>query len=339
MKWPKLRDIFAFLPVVDGGYFSVEEDAALDDPASTPQLEPAREEMNDRWRNIRFDNAIRLWVSIPTYLTCLALRAGGAIPTAWPMTVVFTTYVLIQYLVLTVYLNIGFPRSSDFILAGLDLVAMSASVFFTGGASSPIYFIFFVPLVVHAFHRDLNVVLFSGFGGVAVYGLAVLLSLTTLNPAAIADLGARLVFMMLTVAIACLALSLLRRKDALDRKRVARLRAISVLSHRLNHACSTKELLQFCGGLGGVLGAAIPTASGAATVIILLADRRRGVLAPVDASPVRVPVEMLAASCPCFVENRVIREFPAGAHPDCRVDGSASRSNICMPISIEGGAP
>ena len=104
---------------------------------------------------------------------------------------------------------------------------MSFAVYFTGATASPLYFVYFVPVVVHAFHRDWNVILFSGFGGIVLYGVAVLVSMDKLSSAALADLLARLTFMLLTVAVACLALSVLRKEEKRDRVRTARLKAIA----------------------------------------------------------------------------------------------------------------
>ena len=51
--------------------------------------------------------------------------------------------------------------SWNFLLSGLDAVSMSLAIYWTGAANSPLSFLYFIPLIVHAFHRDSTVVMFS----------------------------------------------------------------------------------------------------------------------------------------------------------------------------------
>lgn len=260
MIWPSLRDLVAFRPALDAVSASrVAEDAYSGGPAdgSTHRPEPRREAADDRQRRIRFDNTIRMWVAVPTYVTCLALHAGGAIDSVLPITGVVLSYLGALFGIFTLFFNVGFTRLADFLLAALDVVAMSFAVYFTGATASPLYFIYFVPVVIHAFHRDWNMILFSGFGGVVLYGAAVLVSMNSLSSAAMADLLARLIFMLLTVAVACLALSVLRKEEERDRLRIARLRAVSLMGVVLNRSCSTAEVHALAGDLGPVIGSAL----------------------------------------------------------------------------------
>ena len=192
MKWPRLGDIVAFphgLSVVP----DVTDDLLLDNGDVTPTIPttPELEAQDDRWRRLRFDNAIRVWVAVPTYLTCLSLRAGGALDSMLPITAVILGYALSVFGSFTLFFNTRFPRTADYVLGLIDLTAMSIAVYLTGAAASPLYFIYFVPVVIHAFHRDWNLILFSGFGGVVFYGVAIFISISQMSPAVIADLCAR----------------------------------------------------------------------------------------------------------------------------------------------------
>jgi hypothetical protein len=104
-------------------------------------------------------------------------------------------------------MNSRHGRTLDFVFASLDVAAMSLSVYFTGGMTSPLYFVYFIPLVIHAFHRDSRLVVFSGFGGVVFYAFAVSQPMGDMSSAMVANIAARLFFMLLTVSIACLALT------------------------------------------------------------------------------------------------------------------------------------
>ncbi len=259
MNWPSARDIFAFRPSVDAVSASLISDDAYTEPSDAPirSPEPGREAADERHRRIRFDNAIRVWVAVPTFLTCLALRAGGAIDSIVPLAAALVVYALCVIAAFTFFFNIGFSRSADYVLSAMDLVTMSIAVYLTGATASPLYFVYFVPVVIHAFHRDWNLILFSGFGGVILYGVSVLLSLNSLSSAVMADLCARLVFMLLTVAIACLALSVLRKEEGRDRLRIARLRAISVLGNHLNRGCSVEEIASLSAASASLIAGAL----------------------------------------------------------------------------------
>ena len=329
MKWPRLRDIFAYQPPVDAASL-LPTDA--DDFPSESEISDSPSDPNEvRWHKVRFDNTIRLWVSIPTYLICAALWAGGAMADMAPMTVVFSTYVILQFIAMTIFFNTRFSRFADYLLSGLDLVAMSFAIYYTGGVASPLYFIYFVPLIVHAFHRDWNIILFNGFGGIILYGVAVLLSLSEVRAAALADLAARLVFMLLTVAIACLALNLLRRKDDLDRKRLVRIRAIAVLTHHLNRACASKDLGPLLAEISSILASAIGGDRPTTLRALLHADRDSLRLSG-DPAGHAVP----AVACPAVTNRQCVAGHPSDSALECHWDVAAA-ARFCAPIYISDG--
>jgi GAF domain-containing protein len=329
MKWPGIRDIFAFKPPADAGAFLPVEDDDLS--ASADASDGTRNEGEARWQKVRFDNTIRLWVSIPTYLICIALWAGGAMAELFPMSIVFGLYVVVQFIAATIFMNTRLSRGGDLFLSGLDLAAMSFSIYYTGGVSSPLYFIYFVPLIVHAFHRDWHLILFNGFGGVVLYGMAVLMSLTEVRPAALADLAARLVFMLLTVAIACIALNLLRRKDEQDRKRIARLRAVSVLMHRLNRTCATRDLGPMLSDMAPLLSVAI---GGERSVYVRALFRTDGTSMRLGGDPHGYAVAL--AACPALEKQTCISDDPSDAAFECHWEAPAV-ARFCVPIAISSG--
>ncbi len=133
-------------------------------------------------------------------------------------------------------------RVFDFVLGAMDMVSMSLAIYWTGAGNSPLYFLYFIPLIVHAFHRDSAVVMFSGFGGVGLYAVMILSSLSEINSALVTNLIARLFFMLLTVGVACLAIAVLKRKDAHHRQQVARLESQTRLSEMLNQVAALNDV-------------------------------------------------------------------------------------------------
>ncbi len=225
MKIPQLKDFFSLQPFKDR-------------PAGTTTAES---EHLAQWQKIRFDNTVRAWIAIPSYLACYVLAARGVIPSVMPMTWVFSIYAVLQLLITSAFMNSRHGRTLDFVFASLDVAAMSLSVYFTGGMTSPLYFVYFIPLVIHAFHRDSRLVVFSGFGGVVFYAFAVSQPMGDMSSAMVANIAARLFFMLLTVSIACLALAFLKKQDAVDELRILRLNNLTLVSEALNHMTTLSE--------------------------------------------------------------------------------------------------
>jgi hypothetical protein len=219
-KWPRLSEFFALHP------FSEDE--------PTPAGTLATDHQYAHWQKTKFDNTVRAWIAVPTFVACYFLWMNHTIPTFQPILVVFGSYAVLQFALNWIFIGSRYGRPSDFVLSGLDALSMSLAIYFTGAANSPLYFLYFIPLIVHAFHRDSAVVMFSGFGGVGLYAIMIFLSFSEINTGLISNLIARLFFMLLTVGVACLAIAVLKYKDKYHRQQVARLESQSRLSEMLN---------------------------------------------------------------------------------------------------------
>jgi hypothetical protein len=210
-RWPGFFDIFSFQPPSDeqgrasfesindehidlADDFNAEENTDL---FENPQLSAAK----DTWHKIRFDNTIRLMIAVPTYLASVVMWMSGAITSLLPMTLVFTAFGTAQFFVTWIFRNNRFARKLDFVMSTFDIVSMSVAIYCTGGVNSPLYFIYFIPLLVHAFHRDWALVFFNGVGGSLLYASAILNSLTEYTSVTLTNLGTRLFFMFLTLCI------------------------------------------------------------------------------------------------------------------------------------------
>lgn len=266
----------------------------------------------ERWQKIKFDNTIRVWIAVPTYLASLVLWVQHVIPSVIPMSLIFTIYGAIQLFTNWMFMGSRFGRKFDFIFASFDTIAMSWSIFYTGGTESPLYFLYFIPLVVHAFHRDFSLVIFSGFGGVVLYAAAILSSIASPSTAMLTNLGARLFFMLLTVSVACLAINMLRKREEADQRRILRLKNLTLVSRELHHAVSLDNLSQVTVTLIRFINAGLGDHVKAQTCF-LLDGAKRGDECQVEnfsfASQLRVPVS--------GTENESFGVLFAGSHlPD-----------------------
>ncbi len=242
-KWPHFSELFAIHP------FSEDEHA----PAGTQ--EDVRQYAHRQ--KTRFDNTVRVWIAGPTFVACYILWVQHVIVSLWPITILFGVYALLQFGLNWHFYDSRHYRLSDFTLSGLDTVGMSLSIYFTGAGDSPLYFLYFIPLIVHAFHRDSAVVMFSGLTGVSLYAVTILYSLDKINGVLLTNLLARLFFMLLTVAIACLAIAVLKRKDAHHQRQIARLDSQTRLSEMLNQVVVLNDVEEVKSSLAALISSGL----------------------------------------------------------------------------------
>lgn len=344
IKWPSFKDIFSFrLTYRDEGDFSIVQplDASSvysDNPSPdvrTPSQFASQNADKILWNKIKFDNLIRAWIAIPAYLACFILWTQKVIPEMKPISIVFAGYGVLQYITLLWMANVKSIRRFDFVLCVVDLVGMSLLINYTGGMTSALYFIYFIPLVVHAFHRDWALVLFYGFGSVLGYAAVVLSGMDGYTTTQMTELGTRLFFMLLTVSIACLALTLLRRHDALDQERLLRLKCLTAISQTLNQMTTRGELdeisIRIIGLVREGLGANIDP-----WVRFLFVGRDPGVMHavqdPNDDRP-NLKKELAVATCPAMKGNNTFRLDDAQKGHECPTENFSFGSHICIPVS------
>lgn len=227
-RWPRLSELFAIHPFAD------------DENTAAGTL--GEEHKSDLWQKIKFDNTVRAWIAGPTFGACYLLWIQHAISAISPIVWVFGSYAALQFLLNWYFLGSRHGRTFDFVFSGLDLTSMSMAIYLTGAANSPLYFLYFIPLIVHAFHRDSTIVMFSGFGGLGLYAGVILCSMSEINATQVTDLVARLFFMLLTVSVACLAIVVLRRKDQQHRQQINRLESQTRLSEMLNQVVTFNQI-------------------------------------------------------------------------------------------------
>jgi putative methionine-R-sulfoxide reductase with GAF domain len=136
--------------------------------------------------------------------------------------------------------------------------------------------------------------------------------------------------MLLTVAIACLALNLLRRKDELDRQRLSRLRAVSVLTHHLNRLCTLRDLGDGLADVLPLLAAAV--GGGERPIQIRMVFRSAKHIAHLRREARLAP----GAPCPAAATRKSVANHADDAGMECHAEIS-SASRLCVPVSISDG--
>src|SRR5439155_22621313 len=123
--------------------------------------------------NIRFDNSMRIAISLLALAGSFVLWVGNVIPSIGPVVLIFFGYAALQILggwSLTQWTRY---REINFAVCTVDIVALSLGVHYTGQVNSPLYFIYFMPLIIQAFHRDWALLVYYGVGGLLLYSLSI----------------------------------------------------------------------------------------------------------------------------------------------------------------------
>ncbi len=342
-RWPRFSDIFAFQPPSnESGRSSFESinDENIDSDESSPEQNsnlfdsPLASATKEMWNKIRFDNTIRLLISIPTYVACFAMWWGGSIASILPMTVVFTIFGSIQFCVTWFFMNNRFARKLDFLMSSFDIISMSVAIYCTGGANSPLYFIYFIPLIVHAFHRDWALVLFNGVGGSLLYASAILNSWSEYSSANLTNLGTRLFFMLLTLGIVDFAVRLLRKKDAADFLRLNRLRTLTLIGRKLNTVSALSELSSTISVLIKLINEGLGPQLSSWTRLLMTQGDPTILRSFADAALPRSDLkqELSAHLCPAMSTGKPFVLAELGVSTECPVENFSFGSHVCFPI-------
>jgi GAF domain-containing protein len=292
------------------------------------------------FEKIRFDNAFRIWVSTSSLLVMFGLWFGGVISTFKPVSFVFLVYGAVQAIASFMLKRTHKTRMIDFVVCGVDMVALSAAVYWSGGATSPLYFIYFVPLIIQAFHRDWVLILYYGFGGVSLYSVAVLSSLVDWRSSILLDLSARLFFMLMTVSIAALAVNLLRKRDEVERVRFSRMKFLTYVAERLGRVSSMNDLPraieEVITGLNVELA---PQLSSWSRVFMRESDSHfmKAFVDPSNGRP-ELARELTTSSCPVMLKNKPFY-FGESSQEPCPTETFSFKSHLCLPITGTDGEP
>lgn len=331
--WLNLKDLFSFSPPSFDNLptllTEIYKDVLFDTSSSAnkAQLE-----------NIKFDNSMRIAISLMALITSLMLWAGGIIPSIIPVVATFCAYAGLQIggaWLLTITRRY---RAINFGLCSVDLIALSMGVYWTGAGQSPLYFIYFMPLIIQAFHRDWALLVYYGAGGMALYAIAIAVAIPVWTSQIAMALGMRILFMSCTVGIALLAVNLLRRKEEREKRRMSRLNCLVYLSQLLNGVNLLKELPAVVEDFVKVLNLELEKPHGGWARIFLVQSADPLMKVAQDPShPIPELKQSISAhACPAVHGNRPFHVRNADTDTACPVESfSMFKSHICIPISGE----
>src|SRR5437870_4880607 len=94
---------------------------------------------------IVYDNLFRWWVSVFSLLVGFVLWGGDYIKSIGPIVATFLTYNFVQAFSWITVKKGWVSEALDFLLHLIDNAAITASLYFTGGARSAFFFLYAIP--------------------------------------------------------------------------------------------------------------------------------------------------------------------------------------------------
>lgn len=285
--------------------------------------------------NIKFDNSMRIGISLFAMAASIVLWAGRVIPTVGPVVMIFFSYAALQILGGVALTKTDKYRMVNFYICTVDIVALSLAVYWTGHSKSPLYFIYFMPLIIQAFHRDWALLVYYGVGGLILYTVAVLMATHPWSAVNIVELGTRLSFMAFTVGLALLAVNLLRKNERLEKRRSSRLKCLVLASQVLNGVANLKDLSESLQDFVRVMNLELAEPAQAWARIFLIQDGQP--LMQVMADPTNPKPELKQsiphAGCPAVQSNKNYEVKDTEKETGCPVESfSMFGSHVCVPI-------
>lgn len=312
----------------------------LDRASSSPDLalEDSHTPDEVEWAKIRFHNTIRLWMASVCYLGCWALWIGRALHGIGEITIVFFAYGAVQLMLTWYGKATRHVRVLNYVLCGIDLLAMTLGIHFSGGLRSPLYFVFFIPLIVHAFHHDGPLIRFNGFVGTALYAVVIVCSVSAWTPENVVEFGTRLFFMLVTVGLENWSVKMLMDKDAIDARRQLHMKLVLFAAQRINRIALFSDLVPGAEEVLRRMNRDLAKHLQADCQLFLIQESGHLLVSVTDPLRLRPEVrqELPMNACPAMVSNQILLMHDPEKDPCCPVQTFPFLSHACVPVSGVG---
>lgn len=296
----------------------------------SPTLRETKSSIDKLW----VDNGFRAWISVLTLALCLALDAAGVFSGGRSFVILFGIYAAVSVVGTIYYVKKGHHRLADALLCSGDVVTISAAVYLTGGPISPLYILYFVPLIIQAFHRDWALLVLYGAGGIIGYAFVGLLLSSNVGSLGYGHLAGRVVMLAITMGTAMLALNLLCRKNRVETRRLERLKSLTRVAQRLNDLSTIRDIPATAREIARILNGTFASERDAWVRILLTEENGqmlRAVAAPDKERP-ELKHEIPFASCPAVSANKVFSIEDADVQEGCPTERFSFFSHICVPV-------
>jgi len=333
-----LKEIFSIhLPSIDR--FSWGKDPIRDSNSPNSNagfvLDNKTQENQYNIQKIKFDNSVRLVASSTMLGVAFLIRWFGEPVDLSSAVSLFISYGLILTGMTLFLKRIPQARIVDFAVCFTDVVGISFAVHFTGGITSPLFFMYFLPLMIQTYHRDWGLILFYGVGGMGCYIVAVFLSVAAEEDFGRFHVVAQLILLITVVSIGVISVRILRQKDFMEKRRLSRMKTLNFISGILNNLSGTAEIPTVVRGIVECLNRELGTELNAWSQIFLVQEVGDLMRAVMDPGNVRFDTkqELAFKTCPAIAQKRFMRIGDVDKCGGCPAENYCFKSQICVPVN------
>jgi signal transduction histidine kinase len=290
-------------------------------------------------QKIQFDNLFRLALSLVTFAIVIALWAMHVEVNLRLLTgllaIYSVTYLLAWWLSTRTTL---FLRGIDFLLSALDIFGISSCIALSGGVHSPFFYLYAIPLLVEAFHFDLDQIKWYGVLTVIGYTVLVWSQHASLGRGDVGAILGQSVFLAMVLATAIVSVRLMRRKDGVLDKTIRAMDSNVRFLNDLNAIALQVPMKQLQEQISVRLNQILRPFETSARLWVYDEGWRtlKGVgehpaLRP--GSPAYLPVR----ACPAFALRKPFSYDQAKSEP-CKTEQFNYTAHLCLPVISEKDA-
>jgi signal transduction histidine kinase len=298
-------------------------------------MQPRRSSPEDLRQKIHLDNLFRLALSLATFALVSFLWTQHLFPHLHPLFCLLIGYSCGYMLIWALLPHTTFLRPLDFLLTAFDIGGITTCIHYTGGAQSPLFYLYALPFLVQAFHFDLNKIRWSGILSIVAYGVLFDLHHKQLTSGNVAGFAGQLLFLGVVVVTAVVTVRLLRRKDIALQKSVLAVASNVDFLNELNAVTLELPLVKLQEQIALRLNQILKPFETYARLWVYEEGWKtlRGVgehpaLRP--GSPAYLPVR----ACPAFALRKPFRYDQNHGEP-CSSEQFNYTSHLCLPVASE----
>jgi len=290
---------------------------------------------SDSAAKISHDNLIRWWVSILSLLAAFILWAGSYVQTIGPVIGLFLFYNFVQGISWLLVKSNHASRGLDLALHIIDNLAITCSIHWTGGLQSTFSFLYVIPIIVEAYHKNLKGVVLNGLIGISLYaGLLFGLGNITQQSHEWTEVITRLAFLATFSAVAGVSVTLLRKQDRILQKHLIEQETITRIHELVNNLTAQRNFKSLAESIASELTQNVVKPFW--HVRVWLSTEEPLSLEPHGDCPGALQeLEHLPAnSCPAF-KNRISFHRENIQDRPCPTEQFTYGSHLCLPIAVK----
>jgi signal transduction histidine kinase len=288
---------------------------------------------SDHAAKISHDNLFRWWVSVFSLLAAFILWGGDTLRSIGPIVGIFLAYNFVQGLSWLLIKSGRASETLDLSLHAVDNAAITASLYWTGGVESPFCFLYAIPVIVEAYHKNLKGLIFNAAFGLLLYAGLLLAARSAIGAHQLVDVLARITFLALFSAVCGVSVGILKKKEFSLEKHLIEQKTAAYLREIMDGLTTWRDF----GGLAQNISSALTQ-----TVVRpfwhcrvwLRTEEDAQTLAAYGGNPgaLRNIDSLSVKTCPALRDRAPFHLEDAAQGGACSVEQFSYGSHVCLPI-------